>query len=151
MSLFNCRDCRQCCHGYDFEVPAGVPLARAEVAPRNTVVTVDGQRFLKVIAVNHHPQCVHYDMVTSDCGIYDQRPIVCRLFPLTLADQELVLWKSCPDAEGFAARYRAGDAEAVAFIAEAQVLLAQVQQDASYLTELGLIPYVSLGAPVTAP
>jgi len=69
-SIPACAGCGRCCH-------LTVELAVTDVVPDELTVVYEGMRFMDQ---RGNGACVALDPVTRLCGIYAQRPAVCRGF-----------------------------------------------------------------------
>jgi len=91
-----CRRCGRCCVGTEMELlPVDIERIMRLGYKLDHFARLDDE-FVRLKCVNGH--CVFYNPNTRACTIYEYRPIGCRLYPLQLSDNEIIVDPECPAA-----------------------------------------------------
>jgi Fe-S-cluster containining protein len=112
--VLNCFHCRGCCQGEIFAEPC-VPLTPQESARfyRDVSFELDVP-YLQVNA--QKKQCVFYEERAGTCSVYDNRPLVCQVYPLSVIGNHVVIMSECPESASLIERWQAREPATVAFI-----------------------------------
>ncbi len=75
-----CLKCDGCCRFLLSESPWRPKVGEQEIVPQ-----LDAQGFVKTVAAGEHQQCVFFNPSDNTCGVYQQRPFECSLYPFILS------------------------------------------------------------------
>ncbi len=91
---FQCKRCGRCCIGTEMELlPTDIERLLKLGFRLEQFARVDNE-FVRLRCVNGH--CVFFDSKSKKCLIYEYRPIGCRLYPLQLSDDNIIVDPECP-------------------------------------------------------